>query len=701
MKPFATFILLMSLSTAVSLVAQQRPAQPAAPAQDAPPVTFRVEVNYVEVDALITDAQGNLITDLTANDFELLEDGKPQTISNFSLVNIPLERLERPLFASTPIEPDVQTNTGSEGRMYLLLLDSLHTSPANVIKVKALAKKFVTENLAANDMAAVVFTRGTSDASQDFTSNKRLLLQAIDQFQGLKSPGRTATMIEDINARIGRQNGDPVRDSLEFERAYNARTAMDRIRGLSEFLAGVRGRRKAMLLFGEGVEYNFNDILASTSATGVLESVRDAIGAATRSNVAIYSFDPRGLTDPTMDLVFTSNNASADDPTLGDLGPRSAAREFRQSQDSLRQLAEDTGGFAVVNQNDMSGAFDRVVRDNSSYYVLGYYPTNERRDGRFRNITVRVKRPGAQVRARRGYVAPRGKAPNATAPTGVSPLLASAMEAMASPVAVRGIPMRVFAAPIKGEAPNAVVAVAVEVNVDGFGFLESNGSFNDRLELSLSAVDTQGKAKASASHTVNMAMKPDTLNRARTRGFRVLSELALPPGRYQLRVAAAEGGASKTGSVVADIEVPDFYKPELAMSGLAVTSTSALDSITVAPKDPLATFLPAPLLAVREFSRQDTLALFAEFYENLSADTPPHKVDVSTTIRSDDGRVIAQAQEEMQSSELVKGKGGFGFSTRIPLNTLEPGLYVIHIEGRSRATKLEAGVGRDVLIRVR
>ena len=701
MKPFATFILLMSLSTAVSLVAQQRPAQPAASAQDAPPVTFRVEVNYVEVDALITDAQGNLITDLTANDFELLEDGKPQTISNFSLVNIPLERPERPLFASMPIEPDVQTNTGSEGRMYLLLLDSLHTSPANVIKVKALAKKFVTENLAANDMAAVVFTRGTSDASQDFTSNKRLLLQAIDQFQGLKSPGRTATMIEDINARIGRQNGDPVRDSLEFERAYNARTAMDRIRGLSEFLAGVRGRRKAMLLFGEGVEYNFNDILASTSATGVLESVRDAIGAATRSNVAIYSFDPRGLTDPTMDLVFTSNNASADDPTLGDLGPRSAAREFRQSQDSLRQLAEDTGGFAVVNQNDMSGAFDRVVRDNSSYYVLGYYPTNERRDGRFRNITVRVKRPGAQVRARRGYVAPRGKAPNATAPTGVSPLLASAMEAMASPVAVRGIPMRVFAAPIKGEAPNAVVAVAVEVNVDGFGFLESNGSFNDRLELSLSAVDTQGKAKASASHTVNMAMKPDTLNRARTRGFRVLSELALPPGRYQLRVAAAEGGASKTGSVVADIEVPDFYKPELAMSGLAVTSTSALDSITVAPKDPLATFLPAPLLAVREFSRQDTLALFAEFYENLSADTPPHKVDVSTTIRSDDGRVIAQAQEEMQSSELVKGKGGFGFSTRIPLNTLEPGLYVIHIEGRSRATKLEAGVGRDVLIRVR
>jgi hypothetical protein len=280
-------------------------------------------------------------------------------------------------------------------------------------------------------------------------------------------------------------------------------------------------------------------------------------------------------------------------------------------------------------------------------------------------------------------------------------LLASALEAMASPVAVRGIPMQVFAAPIKGEAPNAVVAIAIELNVNGFGFLEGNGSLNDRLELSLSAVDTQGKPRASASHTVNLAMKPDTLARARSRGFRVLSELALPPGRYQLRIAAAEGGASRSGSVVADIDVPDFYKPELAMSALAVTSLGALDSVTVAAKDPFATFLPAPLVAVREFSRNDTLALFAEFYENLSVDTPPHKVDVTTTIRSDDGRVVAQAQEEMQSTELVKGKGGFGFSTRIPLNTLEPGLYVVHIEGRSRATKLEAGIGRDVLIRVR
>ena len=90
-------------------------------------MTFRVEVNYVEVDAVVTDAQGNPVSDLTKDDFELFEDGRRQDVSTFSLVNIPIERAERPLFASAPIEADVQTNDHVEGRIYLIVLDDLHT----------------------------------------------------------------------------------------------------------------------------------------------------------------------------------------------------------------------------------------------------------------------------------------------------------------------------------------------------------------------------------------------------------------------------------------------------------------------------------------------------------------------------------------------------------------------------------------------
>ncbi|MEQ1758144.1 MAG: VWA domain-containing protein [Vicinamibacterales bacterium] len=699
MKLSATLVLVLLASGAVSLWGQQ-PAAPAPVPQDPPPVTFRVEVNYVEIDAVITDAQGNLVTDLTDKDFEVLEDGRPQMVSAFSLVNIPIERAVRPLFAAAPIEPDVTTNSGTEGRMYLIVLDSLHTSPLNALKVKVLAKKFIQENMAANDIAAVVFTQGTSAASQDFTSNKRLLVQAVDRLIGQKSPGRTATLIDQVNSRIGRLPGDPVNDPIEFERAYNARQSMERVRTLSEFMAGVRGRRKAMLLFGEGIEYDYTNILASSPASGVLETVRDAIGTATRANVAIYAIDPRGLQNPEQDLVFANNSPGADDPSLGDLGTRSAQRDFALSIDSLRQLAADTGGMAVVNQNELATAFSRIVNDNSTYYVLGYYSTNERRDGRFRNVTVRVKRPGLQVRARKGYLAPRGRAPESTTRPGVTPLLAAALDAMASPISVRDIPMRVFAAPIKGEAPNAVVAVSLEMDVNGFNFTEVNGTFTDRVEVTLTAVDALGNQKASTSHAVNMAMKPDTLQRARATGVRVLTQLEVPPGRYQFRVAAAEAGG-RAASVIADVEVPDFYKPALAMSGLSLTSTSALDGVTVSPKDPLATLLPGPLSATREFAATDTIALFAEFYENLPASTPPHKVDVTTTIRADDGRVLSQVEEEMDSGELTRGRGGFGFTTRIQLNSLEPGLYVIHVEGHSRATKPEEGIGRDIQIRIR
>ena len=119
-----------------SVLAAQQQAAPQAPVADQPPVTFRVEVNYVEVDAFVTDADGKTVSDLTTNDFEVFEDGKPQKVSSFSLVNIPIERAERPLFAGKTIEPDVQTNEHLEGRIYLIVLDDIHTDFTRTPRVK-------------------------------------------------------------------------------------------------------------------------------------------------------------------------------------------------------------------------------------------------------------------------------------------------------------------------------------------------------------------------------------------------------------------------------------------------------------------------------------------------------------------------------------------------------------------------------------
>src|SRR5215210_4646918 len=177
--------LALSATTVAGLVGQA-PAPPPAPAADPnqqPAITFKAEVNYVEVDARVLDAQGRFVTGLSPADFQLFEDGKPQKVTIFSLVHLPVERAERPLFASKPIEPDVQTNLRTaEGRVYLIVLDDLHVNPLRTNQVRRAARQFVERYVGANDMAAVVTTGGRTDAAQEFTTSSRLLLQAIDKF---------------------------------------------------------------------------------------------------------------------------------------------------------------------------------------------------------------------------------------------------------------------------------------------------------------------------------------------------------------------------------------------------------------------------------------------------------------------------------------------------------------------------------------
>src|SRR5947207_1301929 len=197
----------------------------AAPQADQPPLTFRVEANFVEVDAFVSDASGKAVTDLKAGDFQLLEDGKPQMVSAFSFVNIPITRAERPLFSPTAIEPDVETNVGMDGRIYLFVVDDLHIDLTRGPRVKESLHRFFERNFGANDLAAVVFTSGRSADGQDFTNNPRLLLAAVDKFMGRKLRSPTLERLDEYNRQqtAGTRNaGDPVNDPAAFDRAKHA-----------------------------------------------------------------------------------------------------------------------------------------------------------------------------------------------------------------------------------------------------------------------------------------------------------------------------------------------------------------------------------------------------------------------------------------------------------------------------------------------
>ncbi|MBA3269470.1 MAG: VWA domain-containing protein, partial [Acidobacteria bacterium] len=662
-----------------SMAGQGAGAQPSTD-QPPPQVTFRAEVNYVEVDARVLDAQGKFVTGLAQGDFEIFEDGKPQPVSVFNLVNLSVERQARPLFASQPIEADVQTNaSGYTGRVYLIVLDDLHTTPLLAARTRLAARQFVERYVGSTDVAAVMHTSGRTGGGQEFTSNSRLLLSAIDKFSGRKLRSALLGRLDQEQMTRGRRGaGERIDDPDASERGYHARNTLDSLKNLAQIMEGVRGRRKALVYFSEGIDYDISDPFNNRDATSVIEATRDAIAAATRANVAFYGVDVRGLgagSDTGIDI-----QSFPEDTTLG-LDSSALLREVRNGQDSLRVLSEETGGFAVVNNNDIPGAFARLVEENSSYYVLGYYPANDRRDGRFRKIEVRVKTPGLTVRARRGYVAPRGRTPDSKL-AGPNDASAELREAMSSPVPVSGLPIAVTASVFKGPDNSGTVVVSTLVGGRDLVLVDKGGTFHNDLEVAWLAVDQKGKSFFGDRNTLNLALKPDTVARLRAAGFRVISSLDLPPGRYQLRVAAREANTRRSGSVLYDIEVPDYAKERLSMSSLALTSAATSLAPTARPKDPLQKLLPGPLTSYREFGQNDEIALFTEVYE--SGNGPAHKVEINLAMKAEGGQTVFQTREERDSAELKGNSGGYGFSARIPLRDIAPGLYVLRVDAHAR-----------------
>ena len=698
MKRFVTLTILALTTLSVGTLRGQAPAPPPAPQQ--PPITFRAEVNYVEVDARVLDQQGKFLPGLKPEDFEVLEDGKPQKIAAFSLVNIPLERVERPLFASRPVEPDVRNNLqGADGRIYLIVLDDLHTAALRSPRTKQAAKMFIERYVGANDLAAVIHTGGRTDANQDFTNSQRLLLQAVDKFMGRKLRSSTMNKIDDYNRRSGTAlESDPATDFEDKERGFQARAALDTVRNLANYLGNIRGRRKAIVMFSEGIDYNIYDIMSinnsgATEATVVMDATRDMIAAATRANVAIYGVDPRGLGASFDNLA--EIQSFPDDTSLG-LNQSALYNEVRLAQDSLRTMSDETGGFAVVNRNDFETAFQRIVDDNSSYYMLGYYSSNERRDGRFRKIEVRLKnRPGLVVRARKGYVAPRGRAPEskAAAKEGASPELKEALE---SPLPLPGLPLAVTASVFKGPGAKGSVVISTFIHGGSLPMTESNGMFKNDLEIVGIATDDKGKSFTTDRNTVNLKMKADTANRVKATGFRVIQSLDLAPGRYLLRVGVKEANTRTAGMVTYDLEVPEFTKAPLTMSDIALTSAMSGAAPTIRPKDPLEKLLPGPLTTYREFPAIDEVALFTEVYDNIKL---AHKTEIVATVKAEGGQTVWESREEHDSSELAGSAGGYGFQARVPLNKLAPGLYVLRVEATARVGD-RATVSKETVFRV-
>src|SRR5688572_10843592 len=390
---------------------------------------------------------------------------------------------------------------------------------------------------------------------------------------------------------------------------------------------------------------------------------------------------------------------------------------MRLTQDSLRTLAEGTGGFAAVDTNSFADAFSRITDANSRYYLLGYAPPQHARDGRFHNIEVRTRRPGLRAVARRGYPSPAGKTVaerkqealdrwardrRSGGANDTSPELRAALN---SAVQQPGLTLSVQAVPFKGTTKEASVALTVELDGAALEFApQQNGLFADSLEVSFFALNEDSRAQRGTRAALNLAIRPETYQRVKALGIRLNSRTAMTPGRYQLRVGARNPVSGKTGTVFYDVIVPDFSREPLMMSGLLLSALPSAETpdVLTPQRDPSAEkLLGGAATSRRAFSRAETLAWMAEVYDN-SPPKQPKQIDVAARLSDEAGR-DAFASRDL----LTNGAGGvpkwqaFSYTGRIPLKDVPPGRYLLRVDALDRSAASRQPVSAQTVITVR
>jgi VWFA-related protein len=691
-------------------------------AEQQPAATFRSSIEAVQFDVFVADAAGHPVSGLMVDDFELIENGKPQPITTFEAVNIPIERAE-PL-ERLQVDADVLTNDRPQGRVYVFAVDEIE--PCNALRTRRFLRDFLDRFFGPNDIGAVVLTgRGLTTDGQGFTSSRRLLLEAVEKLSGGFSDP-TETCLGRYEPKDARTGGSE-RTGLTPVPAPGAPTPPARgrsqqvasLRDLIESVARIPGRHKAMLFFAEGIEVDMQDIVDYNG--GVLSLAGDdahaAMMAATRTNLRIYPIDPTGL--------------------AAGLTGALAQQRF----DSMHALANATGGFALANSNSFAETFERIVRDNSTYYMLGFNSGYDRTDGRYVRVEVRTKRPGLTVHAREGYVARSREEQLARERVQSSPTPLEA--ALGNPLTASGVPMRVFATPFRGSGKNATVMLTVEIDARSLELTAGNGVYTGTLDLRYVATDAKLKVYPEVRHNATVQIKaasgpggtpssgppvvPSDLR------ARVATMLELPEGRYQLRVAAATAG--RTGNVVYDLEIPDFREQPLMMSGLAVYTPSEARVLTLRPTGstpgkpmtcrrspcvaplsaspspqgsansgqagPAGTSLGTPTGA-REFAASEPVVLALEVYDNTKrrAKDPRPAITLSTELRDVNGAVIPLTSDERGASSEASASDRYPYEVRLPLQKVPRGAYVLRVQARSAGDQ-ERVVVREIPIRVR
>jgi VWFA-related protein len=671
----------VALSLVLALVVLAAPsAQQSAPAlseqRESKGPVFRGDVNLIVVDVVVRDRSGAIVRGLTANDFEIREDNRPQQVVSFNVEEVtttvpsgqvvpqvltagvgPSDSKTDAAATTSPPVAEPITREDLAGRRLIVLLFDLSSMQAEELEraVRA-AVEYVDNQMAAADLVAIATIDTTLKVVSDFTGDREQVKAALGQFVavdavGFETPAAETAATDETAAATGEATTS---DSAEYD-LFNNDARLRALRTLADALAPVE-QKKSILYFSGGMTRSGGDNQVE---------LRAATTAAVRANVALYPVDTRGL-----QAVVPGGDASrASARGVGAFSGRGVSQQFDRlfaSQDTLQTLAADTGGRAFTDTNDFGEAFTQVQRDTSSYYLLGYSSTNSVKDGRFRRISVRVKRPDLRVDHRAGYYAERD-----FAHTGRQDRERQLEEQIGAPVSATDLPVVVSSGFFRMANDRYYVPLSVAVS----GAPLRNSQQKSTLDVLGVIRDEQGRPVGRIRETLDVGA--DARGQP-SRQVLYQSGLTLPPGRFAVKVVVRENAGGAMGSFETGVFVPDLRQAPVKVSSVTLSTLVRPVAGRRRSESPLVRegveLLPSLSHVV---DRDRKMYFYYEVYDPAAANGRP---SLKTSLSFYRGTVKVFETPLVERSELdVADRRAALFQFEVPAASFKPGLYTCQV----------------------
>jgi VWFA-related protein len=658
------------------------PAAPQAPGFPERIVKFETTTQLVIVNITVKDKSGNPIEGLKASDFTITEDGKPQQVKVFEYQRLEDQALPAASLATSgtasasAVHSQTQITPAKPGeikykdrRLLLLYFDLAGMPVTDQIRARQAAEKFVETQMTESDKVAVMAYSTALEVLQDFTGDRDQLLKTVREL----SVGETGM----ANGSTG-DSSEPdtgaayTQDDTEFN-IFNTDRKLAALTAAVKMVSSLT-ERKALVYFASGMTQTGVDNQAQ---------LRSTINAAVRANVSFYPVDARGLVASTPMGDATLQSPGGRGMYSGE-AQRASRDNLQAQQESLYTLATDTGGKALLDNNDLSLGVVQAQKDVASYYILGYYSTNPALDGRYRRIKVQLGRdPSARLDYRSGYFASKD----------FRRYTSSDRERQLEEALMLGDPVTDLALALevnyfRQAKDRYTVPVSVKIPGSDIELARRGGAESTRLDFIGQVRDSKGVLQAAVRDEVTVKLKGENSGQLVKRNLQYDTGFTLAPGSYTLKFLARENETGKMGTFETKFVIPDLTTEQkyLPISSVILSyQREKLEAAVASAERDKKLIAANPLVqdgqrllpsVTRVFRQDEEMYVYLEAYQPASQETQPMLASVSFFR----GKVKAFETAPLRITEGLSSKSkAVPVSFRVPMQKLDPGRYTCQV----------------------